>query len=169
MSRQYISREVLDEPHRGGDKSAVIRVVQSVLYGYILPGQSRPLGIHTGKTIKCLADNGANEVRYQKYHGFEFMQDLIDEMTHLDPEKRSSIDDVVASHVRESLSEFKLRSPIISKNKPSLFAVFRHAQQALLTLQYIYTEGCYSRFLIMDSCSPRRTCPNACRQYLSYL
>ena len=97
----------------------------------------------------------------QKYHGFEFMQDLIDEMTHLDPEKRPSIDDVVAqfSHVRESLSEFKLRSPIISKNKPSLFAVFRHAQQALLTLQYIYTEGCYSQFLIMDSCSPRRTCP----------
>ena len=116
--------------------------MQSVPYGYILPGQSRPLGIHAGKTIRCLADNGAHEIRYQKYHGFEFMQDLIDEMTDLDPEKRPSIDDVVAqfSHVRESLSEFKLRSPIISKHKPSLFAVFRHAQQALLTLQYIFTQ-----------------------------
>jgi hypothetical protein len=67
------------------------------------------------------------------------MQDLVNEMTHVNPVKRPLIEDVVAkfSYIRKSLSEFKLRSPLVSKHKPSSFTIFRRAKQALLTLQYI--------------------------------
>jgi hypothetical protein len=71
------------------------------------------------------------------------MQDLIAEMTHINPEKRPLIEDVVAkfSSIRESLSRFKLRSPIISKQKPSLFSMFQRAKQALRTVQYIFSHN----------------------------
>ena len=67
------------------------------------------------------------------------MQDLVNEMTHINPVKRPLIEDVVArfSYIRKSLSGSKLRSPLVSKHKPSLFAIFCSAKQALLTLQYI--------------------------------
>jgi hypothetical protein len=70
------------------------------------------------------------------------MQDLIDEMTHVNPAKRPSIEEVVAklSRIRESLSGFKLRSPIITKHDPSLFSIFRHARQALRTIRYIFSH-----------------------------
>jgi hypothetical protein len=70
------------------------------------------------------------------------MQDLISEMTHVNPAKRPLIEDIVAkfSDIRESLSGFKLRSPIISKHKPSLFSVFQRAKQALRTVQYIFSH-----------------------------
>jgi hypothetical protein len=40
------------------------------------------------------------------------MQDLVNEMTHINPVKRPLIEDVVAkfSYIRKSLSGFKLRS-----------------------------------------------------------
>jgi hypothetical protein len=67
------------------------------------------------------------------------MQDLVNEMTHINPVKRPLIEDVVTkfSYIRRSLSEFKLRSPLTSKHKPSLFTIFRRAKQALRTLQYV--------------------------------
>jgi hypothetical protein len=67
------------------------------------------------------------------------MQDLVNEMTHINPVKRPLIEDVVAkfSYIRTSLSGFKLRSPLVSKHKPSLFCIFYRAKQALLTLQCI--------------------------------
>jgi hypothetical protein len=70
------------------------------------------------------------------------MQDLVDEMTHVNPAKRPLIEDVVAkfSYTRKSLSGFKLRSPLVSKQKPSLFTIFTRAKQALLTLQYIFSR-----------------------------
>lgn len=70
------------------------------------------------------------------------MQDLIAEMTHINPAKRPLIEEVVAkfSRIRESLSGFKLRSPIISKHKPSLFSMFQRAQQALRTVQYMFSH-----------------------------
>jgi hypothetical protein len=70
------------------------------------------------------------------------MQDLIAEMTHTNPARRPLIEDVVAkfSRIRESLSGFKLRSPIISKHKPSLFSVFQRTKQALRTVQYIFSR-----------------------------
>jgi hypothetical protein len=69
------------------------------------------------------------------------MQDLVDEMTRVNPANRPLIEDVVArfSFIRKSLSGFKLRSPLVSKEKPSLFTVFSRAKQALLTPQYIFS------------------------------
>ena len=70
------------------------------------------------------------------------MQDLVNEMTHINPTKRPSIEDVLAkfAHIRKSLSGFKLRSPLESERKPSLFTIFRRAKQALLTVQYIFSR-----------------------------
>jgi hypothetical protein len=70
------------------------------------------------------------------------MQDLIAEMTHMDPAKRPLIEEVVAkfSRIRQSLNGFKLRSPIISKHKPSLFSMFQRAKQALRTVRYIFSH-----------------------------
>jgi hypothetical protein len=83
--------------------------------------------------------SNANELRYEKYDGFEFMQDLVNEMAHINPVKRPLIEDVVTklSYIRKSLSEFKLRSPLVTKHNPSLFTIFRRSKQALLTFQYI--------------------------------
>ena len=59
------------------------------------------------------------------------MQDLVNEMTNINPVKRPVIEDIVAkfSYIRKSLSGFKLRSLLVSKRKPSLF-----------TLQYIFSR-----------------------------
>lgn len=67
------------------------------------------------------------------------MQDLVNEMTHINPVKRPLIEDVVAkfSYIRKSLSGLKLRSPLVSEHKPSLFTIFHRVKQNLLTLQYI--------------------------------
>lgn len=82
------------------------------------------------------------KLRNQKYDGFEFMQDLVNEMTHINPAKRPLIEDVVAkfSRIRESLSGFKLRSALTSKHEPSLFTMFRRAKQALLTAHYVFSR-----------------------------
>ena len=70
------------------------------------------------------------------------MQNLVDEMTHINPAKRPLIEDVLAkfSHIRKSLSGFKLRSPLVSREKPSLFTIFSRAKQASLTVQYIFSR-----------------------------
>ena len=70
------------------------------------------------------------------------MHDLVNEMTHINPAKRPLIEDVVArfSHIRKYLGELKLRSPLVSKHKPTLSTIFRHAKQAVLTLQYILSR-----------------------------
>ena len=70
------------------------------------------------------------------------MQGLVDEMTHINPAKRPLIEDVVAkfSVLRKSLSEFKLRSPLVSKQKPCLLTIFRCTKQALLTVQYVLSR-----------------------------
>jgi hypothetical protein len=67
------------------------------------------------------------------------MDDLIDEMTHVDPAKHPSIEEVVAkfSRIQKSLSGFKLRSAIIAKCDSVLDSMFRRARQALRTIRYI--------------------------------
>ena len=79
------------------------------------------------------------------------MQDLVDEMMHIDPERRPLIEDVLAKflHIRESLSRSKLRSPLVFKHKPSLLTIFRRAIQTLLAYIYIFMQGCRS---ILYSC-----------------
>ena len=76
---------------------------------------------------------------FQVYNGFDFMIGLVDAMTDEDPEKRPVIEDVISrfSHIRNSLSGFKLRSPITFKQDHSLIATLRYACQAVRTARYI--------------------------------
>lgn len=85
------------------------------------------------------------------------MQDLVDEMTHDNPATRPLIEDVTAkfSHIHKSLTGFKLRSPLVSKHKPSLFTIFSRAKHALLTLQYIL-----SRKAAVPNCDPAASLMN---------
>lgn len=128
LSRQYHSRDALDEPLRGGDKSA--------------PEHRSGTRCNPFHTDIYYLGNLVRQEFMRKYYGFEFMQDLVDEMTHINPAKRPSIEEVVAnfSRIRESLSGFKLRSTIIAKHDPSLFSMFRRARQALRTVQYIFSH-----------------------------
>ncbi|KAH9970476.1 kinase-like domain-containing protein [Russula compacta] len=128
LSRQYLSREALDEPLRGGDKSA--------------PEHRNRAPCNPFHTDIYYLGNLVRVEFMQKYDGFEFMQDLVNEMTHIKPAKRPLIEDVVAkfSRIRESLSGLKLRSALTSKHEPNLFTMFRHAKQALLTLHYVFSR-----------------------------
>ena len=76
---------------------------------------------------------------FQVSNGFEFMMGLVDAMTDEDPEKRPVIEEVISrfSRIRNSLSSFKLRSPITFKQDPSLMTTLRYARQAVRTTQYI--------------------------------
>ena len=70
------------------------------------------------------------------------MEGLVAEMMDINPTRRPPIEDVVAnlSCLHKSLSESKLRSPMTSKRKPSLFSVFRRAKQALRSVRYIFSQ-----------------------------
>ncbi|KAH9996930.1 kinase-like domain-containing protein [Russula vinacea] len=127
LSRQYLSRRALDVPLRGGDKSA--------------PEHRNVTRCNPFYTDIYYLGNLVRREFIKKYHGFEFMQDLVDEMTRVNPANRPLIEDVVArfSHIRKYLSGFKLRSPLVSKEKPSLFTIFGRAKQALLIPQYMFS------------------------------
>ncbi len=81
-------------------------------------------------------------MHHQKYHGFEFMEDLVSEMTHREPAKRPLIEEVVVrfAYIRESLSGFKMRAPMKSKKQPSLFTAFRCARQAIRSFYYVVSN-----------------------------
>ncbi|KAN0116072.1 Protein kinase-like domain containing protein [Russula decolorans] len=124
LSRQYSSRNALDEPLRGGDKSA-------------------PEHRHGGRCNPFRTDiyylgNLIREHFILKYNGFEFMRELIDAMTDENPVKRPTIEEVIEKfdEIRSSLSTVKLRSPIISKDS-TIFTVFRHARQLTRTVLYV--------------------------------
>ena len=67
------------------------------------------------------------------------MKELVDAMTDENPEIRPTIEEVIKKfdEIRSSLSIVKLRSPIISKKDPSIFAIFRHARQLTRTFLYV--------------------------------
>ena len=160
LSRQYLSRRALDLPLRGGDKSAPEHrnatrcnpFYTDIYYlGNLVRREFIKVRLAMWSIVACHKDTDVS--RYQKYHGFEFMQDLVDEMTNVDPAKRPLIEDVVVkfSQIRKSLSGFKLRSPLVSKQNPSLFTIFSRAKQAVLTLQHIFYRDAGLPFLNRDS------------------
>jgi len=125
LSRRYSSRNVVDDPLRGGDRTA-------------------PEHRHGGRCNPFRTDiyyigNLVREQFLMKCNGFEFMQELVDAMTDGNPEKRPSIEDVVErfDHIRNSLSNIKLRSLISLKKDPRLFTAFRYVRQLIRTGRYI--------------------------------
>lgn len=125
LSRRYSSRNVVDEPLRGGDKSA--------------PEHKRGRRCNPFPTDIYYLGNLVREQFLMKGNGFEFMQTLVDVMTDENPEKRPTIEQVIErfDHIRISLSNFKLRSPISLKKDPRLFTAFRHVRQLIRTGRYI--------------------------------
>ena len=75
----------------------------------------------------------------QKYDGFEFMQELVDEMTSDDPARRPTIEEVVDrfARIRASLCTSKLRSAITRKDDPVSVTAPQRAGQLIRTLTYI--------------------------------
>ncbi|KAH9954063.1 kinase-like domain-containing protein [Russula dissimulans] len=128
LSRQYTSRDVFDEPLRGGDRS--------------VPEHQDGRLCNPFHTDIYYLGNLVREEFMRKYDGFEFMDDLVKEMTDKDPSKRPLIEDVIAkfSRVLKSLSGLKLRAAIVSRRKPSLFVIFLRATQALRTFGYIISR-----------------------------
>ncbi|KAL4064821.1 hypothetical protein V8B97DRAFT_2025923 [Scleroderma yunnanense] len=59
--------------------------------------------------------------------GFEFMKDLLADMTQEDPSKRPNIDEVVARFetIRKSLTPLKLRSRVVDKQESTVGEAFR--------------------------------------------
>jgi hypothetical protein len=67
------------------------------------------------------------------------MEDLVNWMTFENPAKRPQIEEVLEKFalIRASLSQSKLRSPIMSRKVPKIFGVVQQARQSLRTMQYI--------------------------------
>ncbi|KAH9056533.1 kinase-like domain-containing protein [Lactarius vividus] len=125
LSRKYLSRDVVDEPLRGGDETTP---------EHLLGGRCNPF-----RTDIYNLGNVVREQFLMKYNGFEFMQGLVDEMTDESPEKRPTIEAVIRGfdHIRSSLSTIKLRSLISLKKDPRLFTASRHVRQLIRTARYI--------------------------------
>ena len=71
------------------------------------------------------------------------MVGLVDAMTDENPGERPTIEDIISrfSYIRDSLSEFKLRSLITSKRDPRIITTYRYARQVVRTVQYIILKN----------------------------
>jgi len=125
LSRRYRSRNVVDEPLRGGDRTA--------------PEHGRGGRCNPFPTDIYYIGNLVREQFLMKCNGFEFMQELVDAMTDESPEQRPTIEEVIErfDRIRDSLSSIKLRSFISVKKDPRLFTVFRHVRQLIRTARYV--------------------------------
>jgi len=77
----------------------------------------------------------------EKYHGLEFLEDLVKEMTDEDPAKRPTIQSVVKSfeHMCNALSRSKLRSRLVRNSEADrslLVRVSRKVQHVFRTMGY---------------------------------
>ncbi|KAH9954055.1 hypothetical protein BC827DRAFT_1379648 [Russula dissimulans] len=128
LSRQYTSRDALDEPLRGGDKS--------------VPEHREGRRCNPFHTDIYYLGNLIPDVVFQLYNGFEFIVGLVNAMTDEDPAKRPMIEDVILifPRIRDSLSRFKLRSLITPKKGLSLVNTFRYIPHAIRTAQYIILQ-----------------------------
>jgi len=145
LSRQYSSRNALDDPLRGGDKSAPEHQLgrrcnpfQTDIYylGNLVRERFINVTMFESRFFAC-----AYRI-IQNYTSFGFMKGLVDAMTHEEPSRRPTIEEVIArfTRIRESLSVFKLRSLILAKRDPSAISAFRYTTQVIRTVQYIILE-----------------------------
>jgi hypothetical protein len=146
LSRRYDSRDALDEPLRGGDKSAPEhqhKVPCNPFHTdiYYLGNLVREHFIKVVVSTKARQLPGLTKI-FQKCNGFDFMKELVDAMTDGVPEKRPVIEDVIErfSRIRNSLSGFKLRSPITSRKDVTPIIAFRYVQQTIRTVGYFLCQ-----------------------------
>jgi len=146
LSRRHSSRNALDQPIRGGDKSAPEHRRGNLCNPfhtdiYYLGNLVRERFLKVRQNVQTLVGYAAYAI-YQLYNGFEFMIGLVDAMTDENPAERPTIESVISrfSYIRDSLSEFKLRSLITSKKDPSLVTTYRYARQVVRTVEYIILQ-----------------------------
>jgi hypothetical protein len=147
LSRQYNSRNALDDPLRGGDKSAPehqhrrrCNPFHTDIYhlGNLVRERLMKVMLLKVQLVCCVTYR-----TFQRYNGFEFMEDLVVAMTVADPRRRPIIEEVTRrfSQIRKSLGEFKLRSLITAKKDSTIVTAFRYTQQAVRTVQYIILQN----------------------------
>jgi len=75
-------------------------------------------------------------------NGFSFMMPLISDMVQEDPEKRPTIDQVVArfDDILRSLTQWKLRSRVVGKKDSNIVGIYRAAVHAFHVAQYLLTR-----------------------------
>ena len=143
-SHRYNSRNALDDPLPGGDNTAPEQQLEG-LYNPFRTDIYDLGNVIRERFLKVSTEVLVSKVVYtvfQVYKDFEFMIGLVDAMTGEDPEKRPVIEDVILefSRIRNSLSGFKLRSPITHKQDPSIITTLRYARQAVRTARYIISK-----------------------------
>ncbi|KAI9509433.1 hypothetical protein F5148DRAFT_752998 [Russula earlei] len=128
LSRQYNYRDALDEPLRGGNKSA--------------PEHNHGNLSNLFHTDIYYLGNLIRERFLRVYNEFEFMVELVDSMTDEDSAMRPMIEDVVSmfSCIRDSLNRFKLRSLIAPREDSRLITTFRYIPYAIRTARYIVLQ-----------------------------
>lgn len=145
LSRRYPTRDITDNPLRGGDKTAPehrsrecpnpfhtdVYYIGNLVRVEFMRVRSQP------EKPTCCSISFQSHFP-QKYHGFQFMEELVGAMTNEDPAQRPSIEEVIKrfTAVQASLRGTKLRSALTSRKMPRIFNVFRQARQSLLTIQY---------------------------------
>jgi hypothetical protein len=146
LSGRYSSRNALDQPIRGGDKSAPEHRLGNLCNPfhtdiYYLGNLVRERFLKVRQNVQTLVGYTAYAI-YQLYNGFEFMVELVDAMTDENPAERPTIETVISrfSYIRDSLTEFKLRTLITAKKDPSLVTTYRYARQVVRTVEYIILQ-----------------------------
>ncbi|KAI0294559.1 hypothetical protein BC826DRAFT_1104616 [Russula brevipes] len=131
LSRRYDPENgpPLDTPLPGGDKSA--------------PEHQDPVTLcNPFPTDIYYIGNLVRESFVQEYHGFEFIQPLIADMTLDDPQKRPTAQEVVSRFegIKSSLSVWKLRSRVVRRKEIWPMMILRSARHLYRTAGYILTR-----------------------------
>ena len=147
LARRYPSRDVLDKPRRDSDSSAhdrrhrrLCNPFHADVYDLGKVIRACFMEVRIVRRISFLHHRPRGDgIVLQKYHGFEFMQELVDAMTTKVSEHRPSIEEVVErfANISASLSTSKLRSAITLKDDPVLVSAFKRARQSIRTLSYV--------------------------------
>jgi len=128
LSRQYTTREAMDLPLRGGDKTAPEHQLKTL---------SNPF-----HTDIYYIGNLVREHFLKRYRGFWFMEDLVNAMTSPNPADRPRIEAVILhfTEIRKSLSQIKLWSALTLKMSPWIVRVTQERRQNVRTIQYIISQ-----------------------------
>jgi hypothetical protein len=126
-ARQYDTSKgrPLDEPLRGGDKSA--------------PEHQNGTLCDPFPTDVYYLGNMIRQDYLQKYKGFEFMEPLIAEMVQDDPLRRPVMGEVIArfSGIRKGISTWKLRSRMSRKDEIWPVAAWKAVNHWTRTARYV--------------------------------
>ncbi|KAL6303554.1 kinase-like domain-containing protein [Sparassis latifolia] len=130
LSRKYNPDDGPPEelPILGGDKS----VPEFQGEGYNVASDPFPTDIY-------YLGNMIRKDFLQKYHGFEFMSELVAGMVHKEPVKRPTIDQVISrfDDIWLPLSTRKLRSELVRKQDDLLLRFFKKIRHVYRTVGYV--------------------------------